>query len=690
MADVLRIVRLSPGGRPIEVLNLNSDPGTVTAYFRERGTFQFTPAVSTVQYSKKARRYGGATAVGETHDNGAIGWTAYVRGATLAAAVQNVEALIAQITETARGRFVEWYPEGGIPSYLEIAGPGTWTPAYDPVEFVQTNAMRVQLSFPTMPLVRWAQPTITDPFDVIASITDYTFDAATPADVVVVPDVVTIGNGQINPVVGAALSVERRARHTTRRYTYLEGQTTLRYDVGTTITGQKYGALLRATSATNYVEVYVDDNGVNSRLRIDVVIAGVRTNRATTNLAARMIAGASHTVRARIETGNLVVAEHFIGDLDAVTAPTTTTSYTLVGGDAPLNTIAGYSGWSWVPISSNSELTNFSFSPHTYRALALPLRVNPSDAIPGTAPALVDIQTTVTGGTAPVFALFSWAKRASVISASNSAPFGVFTSTSVHSVVNLTTVADAGALGGASRQDTAVSGVEVYEVRWQFDPANIISDEFSTEELSLELWIRLTASSSVVNPVVVASARAINGTSFGAERFTDEWGSAGRSILGDSFYHLYRLGVVRVPAEAFPLRSPVRICVLMTTGAGSTGAVRFDYLMVVPSKSRVLSPTAKVLDATYPAFIAGTTGTAKLVRADLSARTSTHNNPFWWPDHGLGGNLIEPPPGQVDWFLKLSNQVPDDPTIAVASDSITHTASVQINPTPRSFMLRTA
>jgi hypothetical protein len=276
--DTLRLVTLSPGGRPVQVLDLND----ATNYWRDRDAgFVYTPPPATQQVARTGRRYGGGRVVGESHDNGTVAWTAYVRGTTVTTAAQRVEQLLDEINDTARGRYVEWAPDGLSSSFMEIAGPGTWANAvYDPLQLSQAFGMRVQLSFPVLPLVQWAPMTISDDFSATSN-ADYTFDGATSADVAI------SGSSYLLPVVGAALTVERRARHTIRGYQLLEGQATVQTTPNATITNYKAGVVLRAANETNYIEVYVDDNGTNSRLRVDVVLGGIRTNRSTTNLGAR-------------------------------------------------------------------------------------------------------------------------------------------------------------------------------------------------------------------------------------------------------------------------------------------------------------------------------------------------------------------------------------------------------------------
>jgi hypothetical protein len=210
--DTLRLVTLSTGGRPVEVLDLND----ANQYWRDRDAgFTYTPPPATQQVARTGRRYGGGRVVGESHDNATVAWTAYVRGTTVTSAAQRVEQLLDEINDAARGRYVEWAPDGLSSSFMEIAGPGTWLAVYDPLQLSQAFGMRVQITFPVLPLVRWAPMTIGDDFSV-NSLSDYTFDSLASSDV-------SVSSGNLY-AAGGSLTSERRVRHTARGYDLLEGR----------------------------------------------------------------------------------------------------------------------------------------------------------------------------------------------------------------------------------------------------------------------------------------------------------------------------------------------------------------------------------------------------------------------------------------------------------------------------------
>ncbi len=666
--DTLRLVTLGDGGRPVPVLDLNDADG----YWRDRdGGFAYTPSAVSQHVSRRARRFAGGRVVGEIHDNGSIAWTAYVRGATPQACGERVEQLIELINATASGRYLEWAPDGLPSSFLEIAGPGAWTPVYDPLQLSQGSGMRVQLSFPVYPLVRWAPMTIGDYFEV-DSRADYAFDAAASSDI-------SFFLNEWSPV-GAAMTSERRARHTARGYLHKEGQATLGAVPGSTLTGHKTAVTLRA-SASSYAEVYVDDNGTNSRLRIDVVIGGVRTNRASVNLAARIADGSSYYVRGRIE-GLTVYAEYFTSSPAPMGTPTLSASYTLSGGeDAGLT--GGYSGWSWVPQHASARLFRFTFEPFTYRNLTLPQLIAPLDEIPGSAPALAEVEITTSGGADnPAWALVGWL-GAPVDPGVTDVPLGVYEAESL-SKVGLTSSSQAGARGGFDARLTASGGAAWSVVLGMQDSQYAEADEFSDGQIDVEVWARVLVSSTLVNPRVTAS---YGDLTFGTmPQYTAEFGSAGRALVKPSsgaVYRFTRLGTLAIDLAGGPL-----ITLAGTCDVGSTGVFGADYVLVAPARRRALGVTGVPMTSVRD-FAPSTTAWTKRIRSDLSAVAGASAITLK-RDRGLGGSMIEPSPGGTRWLVKLSNLVPDDPTVNTNAEQLSHSGTVRIAVTPRSYLLRSA
>ena len=123
-------------------------------------------------------------------------------------------------------------------------------------------------------------------------------------------------------------------------------------------------------------------------------------------------------------------------------------------------------------------------------------------------------------------------------------------------------------------------------------------------------------------------------------------------------------------------------------GNPATTVIGLDYLVVVPSRARCLSPSRVADDSTYPFFCVSTSQTQKLIRSDLSGFVGSPPGALH-PDHGLGGRLLELPSGDIDACVKLSSLVPDDPTSDTNTEQLAHSATVRFGATPRWHMART-
>lgn len=236
---------------------------------------------------------------------------------------------------------------------------------------------------------------------------NYAIDAGSGADLLVTGGALTV---TANP------TTEKRLIQTARGYSYGDVQVTLKPTPGSTITSFLAGVVLKRIDASNYLRVYVDDNGTNSRLRIDKVVAGVTTNLATTNLAARVVNGTPFWVRGRIEGVN-VFAEHFTAAPSPMATPTTSTSYTLSTAEQTTfgETVFGQVGLDWIPQQSAATLDDFDVQAYVYRNWTLPDNLVLRAPVYGDADSLCDVEITPSGGAAaPIWALFGWWRRPGV------------------------------------------------------------------------------------------------------------------------------------------------------------------------------------------------------------------------------------------------------------------------------------
>ena len=293
----------------------------------------------------------------------------------------------------------------------EVLVAGASIGSWDSQEFDSRNAVRPTLTFTVAPYLLGDPCDYTDDFseDRVTGGEDYDDDAGVAATDLAVTCGSLFGAG--------TLTSERRIALTARGYTHHDMEATLQYMPGTTLNGFKAGVMLLRLDNQNYLTVYVDDNGTNSRLRIDKVVAGSTTNLASTNLGARVIDSRAAWMRGRIE-GGVVYAEHFL-DTNVPTptvTPTTSTSFTFTSAETAVfgTTVEGLGGIVFTPQHADANLMHFEFHPWTYRNPP-PYVLDLHGDIPGDAPALADVRMAAPSGLSTVaWAMFAWEARASV------------------------------------------------------------------------------------------------------------------------------------------------------------------------------------------------------------------------------------------------------------------------------------
>lgn len=667
---------MSSGGRP--VLEIDLETGATFAAIKD--TFAYAPGQQNQQASREPSRYGGSQVMGESNDNGTVTWQAFVRGATADVAAANIESLLGACNRTARDRLLEWRPDGATySSYFRIAGPAQWVPTYSWAQWKDGPGMVVAVTFPVRPLALWDPMTIGDDFGV-DSLADYTFDGATAADV-------AVSGGALTPVTGATLATERRSRHTVRGYPLLEGQATIKATPGSTIASFKAGVILRGSAPSTYVEVYVDDNGTSSRLRVDVVIAGTRTNRASVNLAARVSNGTALWVRGRV-VGGVVFAEHFTSIPTPTGNPTTASpsggaGYTLVAGDAPLNTTAGHMGWSWVPQQSAARLDDFEARPYVRVGVTPPIVASYADAIPGAAPALADVSV-AQAATPGNFAMLAWAQQSG--GGTVNVPGVLDSSAATHS--GLTETASGSAYGGSFAITTSNSlghslgtAPGAVSLVWSLSSINWTPDDFADGTIDVEIWARFVGTLLILNPRARA-ALTTNGTIY---TYAVEYGSEGRPIPNLRSSVFMRLGVI--PIDAVFASGSLEIAIGCDSGS-STDLFGVDMALLVPARRCASSPSD--VDGTngYPKFLSAIANAQRTIRSDLSGLLSV---PPAKPSvfHGLGGSLIQPGPGLVDLLVDVHPGPPADP-VGTTGDPLSNPVTTMLDVVPRSYMLRGA
>lgn len=158
MPDRRRIVRRTAAGSFVLVQDLYDD----TSFFHLRDTFKVTAAPRQALLAKRQRRYGGALTIGETHDNGAIGFSSLVRGTSATDCLTKVEQLLSVLESPRPDLFFEWRPDGASNStYYEIRGPATWQPDYSWAKLQGAGSIGVDVTIPVAPIAQLARVTQT-------------------------------------------------------------------------------------------------------------------------------------------------------------------------------------------------------------------------------------------------------------------------------------------------------------------------------------------------------------------------------------------------------------------------------------------------------------------------------------------------------------------------------------------------
>lgn len=341
------------------------------------------------------------------------------------------------------------------------------------------------------------------------------------------------------------------------------------------------------------------------------------------------------------------------------------------------------------PLPLTDSVTDLSASFPT----TLPAVYQPATDVPGTAPALATLEVRASGGSAaPVWALVGWTKRPGSPLASSVAPFGIIEAETYTSVATWAkTLADSN-YSGSDGVRTTTSGAGSASAQYAVDPSVMQPDDFTAGTVDIEVWARIELAATVVSPKLVLSLEPNAGASFGASQYSAEYGATGKLLTLPSSgtrFRFVKVGTLTMPVDpAQPLKWNVKVAA--SWAGGSSGSFGMDYLILVPARQRAVSRCGVENDGYYPQFIPSTSDTTKQIRPDLSGRiaSGTGNK---GPHTGLGGAPLELPPGPVDFVVKLSSLVADDPSSSTASEQKTHPlTSGLIRVRPRWFYGRDA
>lgn len=332
------------------------------------------------------------------------------------------------------------------------------------------------------------------------------------------------------------------------------------------------------------------------------------------------------------------------------------------------------------PLTESSLLTT-TLASHTQPTVVTAL---PNSL--GTAPNRMDVAFRHSGGSAPAFCLFGWARRPTTALASTVAPFGIIEAESYKSG-SLTTWAAIGTdtdYRGSNGIRTTASGAGSASAKYSVDPSTMEPDDFTRNTIDIEVWARVEIDAGVLSPRMTLSLEPAAGTNFGAAQFTPEYGSVGKLLVNKPSsgvkFRPVRLGTLTMPVDvAHPLAWDVRVD---GSWSGGSGVFGLDYLVMVPARRRACTRSGVTLDSAYPDYVASISDTNKLIRSDLSGLVASGTGSFG-PDSGMGGSTLEPthgaPPtsgslgGAFDLVVWPSSVVPDDPVASTAEMAVSHT-----------------
>lgn len=352
--------------------------------------------------------------------------------------------------------------------------------------------------------------------------------------------------------------------------------------------------------------------------------------------------------------------------------------------------------WPVAPLARGAAVT-FSGSSATY-----PATVELS-SVAGTAPALLDLNVAQAASSPGIdFFMVGWTQKPAA-STNPVAPFGkipAYVSSGGSSGASYLT------FGAGYAQTASGSGMPdrlriaspstgtTYTMGVDINPALMVRDDFTKSEIQLEVWGRIYIGGNQMTSILTTSLEPRYATG-ATSRFTSEYGSAGKifrgrtTAAGGAGWHFTKLGTLQATVDTNNAATyTLQLKTEFTDLAGSTAEFAIEYLAVVPARQRALTPTSRENDSTYPKFLNSTAATMKTVRNDLSGwlKPTTGSGQTYYPDSGLGGQLLEIPPGDVSLFVKATQGVPDDPTPTTSDASQSLTISGTI--IPRYYLAR--
>ena len=704
------------------LIDLNDDDH----FLIKAGTFKVVAPVLQRVEAADQRRWGGSRQVAQTEENGVVSWEAGVVGGTEEECLATLELLLAQLAGNPYTTFLLWQPPGATePTLYEMRGVGQYEPVYEPAQFGGAQLFVCQITIPVAPLAQGlpvrvlASASTTLP--AVFSLTDIPGDAPAKAEVSIETgtepnqNLITGTNSALGLAVDATYIYWANSATGYIGRAKLNGtepnETWLKTGGGpagvavnsshifwTNFTTNDIG---RATIAGGTIETtFITGADQPFGIAIDTEYI-YWANYGSGYLGRATLAGGSpepkwdKPVTGAAELAGLTISggggelyftNPTAGSIEQFTITTKATLVLVTGASSPLG-VAVEGGYIYWPNLGTGTIGRASLTgPELEQSWVSGANLPEGIAANGSTVFWTNRTSGTIGSAArednpPIWALLSWAAQPTPGLAE--APFGLLEGDNATLVSGWKYETVAGAFGGEAWFGTSATAA----VYWDVDPATMVPDSFSGE-LAVEVWARVLLTDKAAGTNWIVSAQPQDGLGYGAARFTDEWGSAGRRVqvpagFGE-VWRMTRLGTLHLLVN--PLAPRVwRIWVEGTENSGAGAAWGLNYLLLAPSTQRACSPSGKPNNVSFPRFITNVGPTVKTIRHDLSAVVAKPGK-YGHPDHGLGGQLLEIPSGDTDLLVKLSSLVPDAPEESAASEQTLHTAVVRLTVTPRYFL----
>lgn len=718
--------------QPKTLLDLNEG----VHYILKADSFKQQAPVLNAVVAEDERRWGGGRQVAATSENGAIEWVAGVSGESEQECIERIEAMLAQLEANPYTMYILWQVPGGAhPTLYQVRGTATWSPEYEWAPFQGANFHLFTVKVPVAPLAQalpirlYEKSALTLPE--LLTLGTIPGDAPAKAEVTI-----ETGNTLEESFITGQHSVQAICADASHIYWTQNGTGFLGRSAlnGTSVEptwvntgGNPVGLAIDAS------HIYWTDSSTGKVGRCTIAGATIEKEwlKPTSSAVHGIAVDASHVYialtnrcigRAAITGGAVeegwIKVEEGSETIEGLAVDSghvywTTGEYigrAAIGGTAvekhfikligehlsnyrSINWVAIDSEHIYVPNVNNNHVERWSLTgdePEPYFVATAKTMSNALAVAGGILYLTCEFRgapeniARITVTSPPAFALLSSAVKPSAGLARG--PLGIFTSTEAVQVHEFALSAEAGARGGKVLQVIASEG----SAAWEVDPSTMVPDAY-TGEIQVEVWARLLCGESLKEFQAIASAQPQDGPAYGAIRYTDEWGSAGRPVTvpaGNIKYRMTRLGTIRMLVN--PLSPRIWNLVVQLTCLSTATKMGIDYLMLCPVLQRSCGPSGKVNGETYPRFAQTAQAISKTIKSDLTALTGKPGK-NGHPDVGLGGQLLEVPPGEAQLLAKLCSMVPDDPTeLNNVSEQLAYSnTKVTVWVTPRFYLART-